>query len=89
MRLQRATELAARIPGVSLEDGSLRVRLPSVKALIDLIDVFTALIRSEEQRELLEAIAADPAAGLVLERERARRRGQLRRGSVSSDPSAW
>jgi len=55
------------------------VTLPSVKALIDLIDVFTALMRFEEQRELLEAIAADPAAGLILERERARRRGQLRR----------
>jgi len=79
VRLQRATELAARIPGVSLVDSSLRVTLPSVKALIDLIDVFTALMRFEEQRELLEAIAADPAAGLILERERARRRGQLRR----------
>lgn len=79
VRLQRATELAARIPGVSLVDGSLRVTLPSVKALIDLIDVFTALMRFEEQRELLEAIAADPAAGLILEREQARRRGQVRR----------
>jgi D-amino peptidase len=79
VQLQRATELATRIPGVSLVDGSLRVTLPSVKALIDLIDVFTALMRFEEQRELLEAIAADPAAGLILERERARRRGQLRR----------
>ncbi len=78
VRLRCATELAARIPGVSLEDGSLQVRLPSVKALIDLIDVLTVLMRFEEQRELLEAIAADPAAGLVLERERARRRQQLR-----------
>ncbi len=89
VRLQRATALAARIPGVSMEDGSLRVRLPSVKALIDLIDVFTALMRSEEQRELLEAIAADPAASLILERERARQRERLRRGSVSSGHNAW
>jgi D-amino peptidase len=79
VRLRCATELATRVPGVSLADGWLVVRLPSVKGLIDLLDVFAALMRVEEQRELLEAIASDPAARLVLERERARQREQFRR----------
>lgn len=74
IRLDRATELASKIPGLSLVDGALQTSLPSVKALIDLIDVLTALMRFEEQRTLLETLASDPAAGAVLERERARLR---------------
>lgn len=70
LRLRAAYSLAARLPWLEPgEDGWLAGSVPTTKALIDLIDVLSALMEAERRADMLRRLREDPAVAALLREE--------------------
>ncbi|HET9017179.1 MAG TPA: M55 family metallopeptidase [Thermomicrobiaceae bacterium] len=77
LRLREGGATAARLPWLAAEDGGwLAGELPTVRGLIDLIDVLAALGAGARRAALLGRLRDDPAAGPALRREEAAARAR-------------
>ncbi|HEU4793707.1 MAG TPA: M55 family metallopeptidase [Nitrolancea sp.] len=71
LRVRHASDLVAKIPGLTREEGGwFTVVLPTINAVIDLVELVAALLAADQQAGLLGTLAADPAAASTLDQAR-------------------